>query len=56
MHGVEWVWLVMVSPFVVSHVDGYGRVERGEEVVGTCERQKDIRKQQKSAKQMIRHA
>lgn len=37
MHGMEWVWLIMVSPLMVSHVNWDGRVKRWEEVVGTCE-------------------
>ena len=36
MHGVEWVWLIMVSALVVSHVDWDGCVKRWKEVVGTC--------------------
>lgn len=35
MHRVQWVWLVVVAALVVPHVDGDGRVEGGEEVVGT---------------------
>lgn len=41
MHGVEWVWLIMVPPLVVPHVDGDGGVEGGEEMVGTCEQETD---------------
>ena len=58
MHGVEWVWLVMVSPLVVSHVDRDGRVERGEEVVGACgghgEKRSDIKKHLKADKVILR--
>lgn len=35
MYRVQWVWLVVVAALVVPHVDGDGRVEGGEEVVGT---------------------
>ncbi len=55
MHGVEWVWLIMVSPLMVSHVDWDGCVKCGEEVVGTCEHKKErsqIRKQQSTVKQI----
>lgn len=37
MHSMNWVWLIMVPPLMVSHVDWYRCVERREEVVGTCE-------------------
>lgn len=37
MHGVQRVGLVVVSPLVVAHVDRYGRVEGGEDVVRGCE-------------------
>lgn len=37
MHRVERVWLIMVSPLMVSHVDGDGCMKRWKEVVGTCE-------------------
>lgn len=36
VHGMQWVWLIMVAPLVVSHVDGYWRVKGGEEMMGTC--------------------
>lgn len=39
VHGMQWVWLVMVAPLVVSHVDGYRCVKRGEEMMGTCAEQ-----------------
>lgn len=35
VYWVQWVWLVVVAALVVPHVDGDGRVEGGEEVVGT---------------------
>lgn len=41
VHGVEWVWLVMVPPLVVPHVDRDGRMEGGEEMVGTCGQETD---------------
>lgn len=37
MHSMNGVWLIMVAALVVPHVDGDRCVERGEEVVGTCE-------------------
>lgn len=39
VHGMQWVWLVMVAPLVVSYVDGYRCVKRGEEMMGTCAEQ-----------------
>lgn len=36
MHGVEGVGVVVVASFVVADVDGDGRVESGEEVLGSC--------------------
>lgn len=36
MHGVQRVRLIVVSPLVMSHVNGDRRVEGGEEVVGGC--------------------
>lgn len=43
VHSMERVWLIMVPPLVVSHVDRDGRVKCGEEVVGTfeCKREKE---------------
>lgn len=39
VHGMQWVWLVMVAALVVSHVDGYRCVKGGEEMMGTCAEQ-----------------
>lgn len=39
---MQWVWLVVVAALVVPHVDGDGRVEGGEEVVGTCGGQRNF--------------
>lgn len=39
VHGMQWVWLIMVAPLVVSHVDGYRCVKGGEEMMGTCAEQ-----------------
>lgn len=41
MHSMKWVWLIMVPPLVVSHVNWDGCVKRREEVVGTCERKEE---------------
>lgn len=35
VHGVQWMWLVMIASLVVPHVYGDGRVEGGEEGVTT---------------------
>lgn len=43
MHGVEGVWLVMVPPLMVTHVDRDRCVKRGEEMVRTCEKKEERR-------------
>lgn len=44
MHGVQRVRLVVVSPLVMAHVNRDRRVERGEDVVGGCEKRKAKKK------------
>lgn len=39
VHGMQWVWLIMVAALVVPHVDGYRCVEGGEEMMATCAEQ-----------------
>lgn len=51
MHRVQWVWLVVVAALVVPHVDGDGRVEGGEEVVGTWWWEGEGRREDKAVSQ-----
>lgn len=41
VHGLEWVWLIMVPPLVVSRIDRYRRVKCGEEMMGTCAEERE---------------
>lgn len=40
VYGVQCVWLVVVSPLVVAHVNRNWRMERGEDVMGGCRSKK----------------
>lgn len=40
MHGVQCVWLVVVSSLMMTHVNRDWRVEGGEDVVGGCKSRK----------------
>lgn len=35
VHSVQWMWFIMIASFVMSHVNGDGRVEGGEERMAT---------------------
>lgn len=54
MHGVEWVWLIMVSPLVVPHVDWDGCVKGGEEVMGTCKEEREVTNRQQNTADQTR--
>lgn len=41
VHRMEWVWLVMVPPLMVPHINGDGCVKGGEKVVRTCEKRRE---------------
>lgn len=36
MYCMKWVWLILVPPFMVPHVNGDGGVESWEELMDTC--------------------